>query len=103
MIVVSIVTGIFFKAKIEFAVRKVGTNTFGSSIQDIERQNPSLILLDLEHPQALEVLKQYGAKVIAFGPHVKTELHAIARQFGAKVYTRSSFFYDIDKLLHQHV
>ena len=103
MLVVSVVSGIFFKAKIEEAVKRVGTNEFHDQMDGIAAANPCVIVLDLEHPQALEVLKQYGGKVIAFGPHMKTELLLIGQKFGAKVYPRSIFFNQIDKLLHQRV
>src|SRR5262245_42898323 len=102
MQVVSVVSGIFFKAKIEETVRRFGKNAFCSSLEEIGLLNPRVIIVDLEHPDALEVLRRYGRQVIAFGPHLRTDLLTIASQFGARAYPRSIFFNQLDQILHLH-
>jgi hypothetical protein len=96
-----LVSGIFFKAKIDDAVKRVGRNTFCSTLEQVDAVKPALVIVDLEHPEAHMVLAAYGKNAIAFGPHVQTELLAVAREFGAKVYPRSVFFSQLDNLLHQ--
>jgi hypothetical protein len=100
MQVVSVVSVGFFRAKIESAVQRFGTNSFCSSVAEIAEMRPEVIIVDLEHPKALEVLRTFGKSAIAFGPH--TDLLAIGKQFGAKVYPRSIFFSELDNILHQY-
>ena len=102
MQVVSIVSGIFFKAKIDDIVKRFGSNAFCTTLAEIQSHNPVVIIVDLEHPHALEVLRKYGKSVIAFGPHVRTDLLTIAKEFGAQAYPRSIFFNQLDRLLHLH-
>jgi hypothetical protein len=102
MQVVSVVSGIFFKAKIELAVRRHGTNTFCNSVAEVETNNPEIIIVDLEHPKAHEILHHFGKRCVAFGPHLRTDLLAVAREFGARTFPRSVFFNELDKILsHQ--
>lgn len=98
MQVVSVVEGLFFKAKIAAAVQSKFCNT----VAEVKEEQPKLIIVDLEHPAAHELLKTYGEKVIAFGPHMRTELLAIAKTYGARVYPRSVFFNDIHKLVREY-
>jgi hypothetical protein len=102
MQVVSVVSGLFFKTKIDATVQRFGTNIFCSTVDEIKQLRPQVILVDLEHPQALAVLKEFGTTVIAFGPHIRTDLLAIANEFGARVYPRSIFFAELHNLLHMH-
>ena len=102
MEVASVVSGIFFKSKIEDAVRRVGKNTFCSNADEVRAAKPGIVLVDLEHPEAHIVLREFGKRAIAFGPHLRTDLLAVAREFGAQTYPRSIFFNDLDKLLHQY-
>jgi AmiR/NasT family two-component response regulator len=102
MLVVSVVSGIFFKAKIEETVKRFGSSAFCSSVEEIEELQPQVIIVDLEHPNAAAILREYGKKAIAFGPHLRTDLLRIAKEFGARVYPRSIFFNQLDHLLHQH-
>lgn len=103
MQVASLVSGIFFKAKIDTAVKRYGSNTFCSSLQEVIATKPTVVLVDLEHPEAHLVLREFGRNAIAFGPHTRADLLAVAREFGAPSYPRSVFFNDLEKLLHQHV
>jgi AmiR/NasT family two-component response regulator len=103
MQVASVVSGLFFKEKITAAVNRIGVNTFCENVAEVEAAQPNIILVDLEHPHAHLVLQEYGKAVIAFGPHLRSDLLAIAKEFGAKVYPRSVFFGELDKLLHQHL
>lgn len=104
MQVASLVSGILFKVKIEEAIKRMASvHTFCNSIDDVKACDPTVVIVDLEHPQSHLVLKEYGGRAIAFGPHLQTELMAVAREFGARVYPRSVFFSQLDKLLHQHV
>src|SRR4051812_3296795 len=103
MQVVSVVSGIFFKGKIETIAKGFGEHSFCSTIDEITSLQPNVIIVDLEHPQALEVLRSFGSKTIAFGPHVRTDLMAIAQEFGAKAYPRSIFFNELHKILHSHL
>jgi hypothetical protein len=102
MRVVSVVSGIFFKAKIELAVRRHGTNTFCNSVDEVNEANPELIIVDLEHLQAHEVLRHFGKKCVAFGPHLRTDLLAVAREFGARTFPRSVFFNELEHILRSH-
>ena len=104
MQVASLVSGIFFKAQIESAVKRMtAQHLFCSSLAEVNAASPTVVIVDLEHPQAHLVLREYGCRALAFGPHMKAELLAVAREFGAHVYPRSVFFSQLDKLLHQHV
>jgi AmiR/NasT family two-component response regulator len=102
MRVASIVSGLFFKAKIDAAVKNVGEHVNCADIAQLREHNPKLILVDLEHPQALDVLREFGNSVVAFGPHMRAELLAIAREFGAQAYPRSVFFSELGNILRQH-
>jgi hypothetical protein len=102
MQVASLVSGIFFKTRIDTAVKKFGTNTFCSSLKEVVETKPSVVLVDLEHPEAHLVLRQFGNSAIAFGPHMRTDLLAVAREFKAQAYPRSVFFNELERLLHQH-
>jgi hypothetical protein len=104
MRVASLVSGIFFKAKIEESIKRiVSEHEFCSNLKEIKAIDPTVVIVDLEHPESHLVLKEYGCRALAFGPHMQTELMAVAREFGAHVYPRSVFFSQLDKLLHQHV
>jgi hypothetical protein len=105
MQVVGLVSGIFFKAKIDEAVRRVtaAQTIFCNTAEDIRAAKPTVVIVDLEHPESHLALREYGARAIAFGPHMQQELLAVAREFGAQAYPRSVFFSQLDKLLHQHI
>ena len=96
------VTGLFFRTKIAKAVDRIGTNTFCESVEEVQATQPKVVLVDLEHPHAHLVLREYGKAVIAFGPHLRSDLLAVAREFGARAYPRSVFLEELDRLLHQH-
>jgi hypothetical protein len=102
MQVVSVVSGIFFKTKIEAVAKRFGEHQFCNTIQEIATKKPDVIIVDLEHPKAAEVLQVYGKSVVAFGPHLRTDLMGIANKFGAQAYPRSTFFNDLDKILHRY-
>ena len=103
MNVASVVSGVFFKEKIDAAIKRTNSqHTFCGTIAEVRLANPHIVLVDLEHPEAHMVLREYGAKAIAFGPHMRQELLAVAREFGAQAYPRSVFFSQLDKLLHLH-
>ena len=105
MQVAGLVSGIFFKAKIDEAVQRItaAQAIFCNNAEDIRAVQPTVVIVDLEHPESHLVLREYGPRAIAFGPHMRQELLAVAREFGAHVYPRSVFFSQLDKLLHQHV
>ena len=102
MRVVSFVQGIFFKAKVDDVVKRFGSHNFCNDVTEIKDLQPNIIIVDLEHPNALAVLREHGRSVIAFGPHMRTDLLRIAAEFGARAYPRSIFFREIDHLLHLH-
>jgi|GEM_PF-4401937 len=102
MIVASVVTGFFFRKKIEQTMKRFGTNHFVEQSDDITALAPNVIILDLEHPAALELLKTHGERIIAFGPHLQDDLRAVAQKFGAKTFTRSAFFFNMHNILHKH-
>ena len=101
MQVVSVVNGIFFKSKIEAVVRRFGTNIFCSTVDEVHSAEPMMVIVDLEHPNALEILQTFGSRVVAFGPHLRVDLLAVAKEFGAKAYPRSAFFNELDTILWQ--
>jgi hypothetical protein len=98
--VVSLVDGLFFKERIETAVKKVGVSSFCATIEELRTYAPSIVIIDLEHPHAVQVLREYGGKVIAFGPQLSNEFTIAAKSFGASIYPRSVFLSDLDKLLY---
>jgi hypothetical protein len=51
-----------------------------------------LALVDLTIPGALDVVPQLTARVIAFGPHVQTDVLTAASAAGAEAMPRSRFF-----------
>lgn len=103
MQVACLVSGIFFQSKITAAVSRVASDhIFCESLDDVKAATPTLVIVDLEHPESHLVLAEYGSRALAFGPHLPMELLAVAREFGAQVYTRSAFFNELDRLLHQY-
>ena len=63
-----------------------------------EPRGADLVVVDVSRPGALDVLDLVvaaGADVVAFGPHVETELLAAASAAGARVLPRSKFFADV--------
>ena len=102
MVVVSLVEESFFKERIAKAV--AGTvdtveHHFCNSIEELKKHNPQRIFLDLEHPEAFATLRQYGSKVIAFGPYSEELFDGIKKTFGVVPYSRSVFINDLHKIL----
>jgi hypothetical protein len=102
MQVASIVVGDFFKERIDAIVQQVGTNTFYTCATEVHHAQPRVVIVDLEHPSAPELLRRFGSSAIAFGPHLRSELGVIAREFGATVYTRSAFLEHLERFLKHH-
>jgi len=101
MNVASLVSGIFFKTRINNAVEALGDNTFCSTVAEITATNPTIVIVDLEHPNAPEVIRYFNSKVLAFGPHLRYDLAAISKEFGIQAYPRSVFFNQLETLLRQ--
>jgi predicted thioesterase len=61
-----------------------------------------VVLIDLSRPGVVEVLAQVvavGGRVVGFGPHVDTELLALAVAAGAEAVPRSRFFRDMQPFI----
>jgi hypothetical protein len=102
MVVVILVEGSFFKERIATAVQ--GTledveHKFCTTVDEARQYNPHKLLLDLEHPQAIEILKQYREKVVAFGPFSEELFEGIHAKFGAMTYSRTIIIKDIHKII----
>jgi hypothetical protein len=64
---------------------------FVRSPAQLREVDADLVLVDLNVPGALDVIPS-GVRVIAYGPHVETELLAVAAERGAEAWPRSRFF-----------
>jgi hypothetical protein len=100
-IIKSIVGGQFLRDKIRETAEFFGEHSFIETMHDLP--GADIILLDLEHPQALDILRDYGQKVIAFGPHTKQDLVKISRNFGAQAYSRSEFSDSLHMILSSRI
>jgi len=66
--------------------------TFVRTPDALGSSGADLCLVDLAVPGALEAVARAPGRVVAFGPHVATELLAAAEAAGAEVLPRSRFF-----------
>ena len=65
---------------------------FVSNPEALVSADADLVLVDLAIPGALDVISQLTGRVIAFGPHVATDVLAAAEGAGAEAVPRSRFF-----------
>lgn len=102
MVIVSLVEESFFKERIAKAIADTvdtAEHHFCTSIEELKKHNPQKIFLDLEHPEALATLQQYGSLVIAFGPYSEELFDGIKKKFGINPYPRSVFIKNIRKII----
>lgn len=88
----AVTADLFFAERFEHALRQLGhearvVDLSAGPAPDALPGGTDLALIDLEAgPVALDLVQKAraaGVKVLAFGPHVDTELHEAARQAGA--------------------
>lgn len=103
--------GLLLSDDLIFTSRIVGTGralgltvTAARTLADLERgldTGPSCVILDLQHPdlRTLDIVarcKQLGARVVAYGSHVKADVLHAARLAGCDVVLpRSKFVEDL--------
>ena len=81
---------LIFSTKID-VIANLTNSPITYNIKDINQK--TLILVDLNHKQAFEIIKQYPQKCIAFGSHVDTEKLKKAKELNCNlVLPRSKFF-----------
>jgi hypothetical protein len=65
-------------------------------------EGADVVLVDLSRPGVLDVLDEVvalGGRVVAYGPHVESELLAAASVAGAEAVPRSRFFRDMSPFM----
>lgn len=103
--VVAYVSDLVFGSKITSAARaaEVGVRVV-RAVDEIE-DGAGLVLVDLEASGAVQAIERCGAgqrppRIVAFGPHVREDLFAAAREAGAdEVLARSAFVQRLPELL----
>lgn len=74
--------------------------TFVETPEEALELGPTLVFVDLDRCQDIEGFRLDGIRVIGFGPHVDTNLHAQAVEAGySEVFPRSVFFKRLTQLL----
>jgi CheY-like chemotaxis protein len=110
--VLALVDDLFFRSKLTETARQVGVTvqtftTGGTLLASMSAGPPSLIVIDLSVPQALEAVEQLHKLgnpplVIAFLSHVQTELAERARAVGCqRVLPRSRFAAELADILRR--
>ena len=87
-----VIDELFTKTKVSTTVERLGhiytSYELGQSLEAYD-----YIILDLQHPQAQDILKKAAKKCLAFGPHVHAEALRAAKALGCKeALPRSVFF-----------
>jgi CheY-like chemotaxis protein len=96
--VLAVVTDLFFQSRIASAARAADRRAlFVRSLSALERQRGTLALVDLDADldvlAAIRALRAAGTgSIVAFGPHVDTDLRKAAKAAGAdRVLAKSKF------------
>jgi len=97
--ILGVVNDLIFSVKLDSILKNNG--------HEIDYYNPSikidnydLILVDMMHKDAFEIIKNNPNKCIAFGPHTNVDLFDNARLLGCKkVLARSRFFEELPSLI----
>ena len=93
-----VINELFTKTKVSTIVEQLGhTWTSYQSGQSLEGYDH--IILDLQHPEAQDILNKQANKCLAFGPHVDQEALKKANALGCKALPRSMFFNKLSELI----
>ncbi len=85
------VKDLFFRAKIEAELKRLGADfEFVNSPDGLVGEFDHLIL-DLEEEGSFDIAKRFPEKVLGFCSHKNAELIRKAKEVGCKVYPRSIF------------
>ena len=99
--ILGVVNDLIFSVKLDSILKNHGKeiNYYNSNtITNID--NYDIILVDMMHPNAFEIIKNNPNKCIAFGPHTNIAFFEKARLLGCnKVFPRSSFFEQLPSLI----
>ena len=112
--VVAVVTDLFFMTKISSTAGALGVpvevvRTLDELSERLTDRRGALVLIDLEADgvvaaEAIRLCKQaaHRRRIVAFGPHVRTDLITAAREAGAdEVLARSAFVARLPALLKE--
>ncbi len=93
-------SNLFFTAKLEALAKQ--SNYIPQFIKSIDElpQNPAKIILDADHPQAIQIAQKYPKQCYIFISHIKTEYTNELKQLGCMhIYPRSLFFTQFQKII----
>jgi hypothetical protein len=77
-----------------------GRAVFVDTPDEAKELEPNLLIVDLDRCEDAEAFRLDGPTVIGFGPHVDSDLHRKATDFGYdEVLARSAFFKRLPQLL----
>ena len=105
MNVVALVSDLMFSTKISSTGAAVNVPVRVVRTADDIEPGPALLLVDLDADGALDAIERCrtmipAPRIVAFGPHVRTDLLAAAREAGAdEVLPRSAFVARLPDLL----
>lgn len=105
MKIAAFVPDLFDRSRITTAVAAAGGEVEVEFLRDPEgfaSSGADVVLVDLARPGALDVIASAigSARVIAFGPHVDTDVLVAAREAGAdEVLPRSQFFKELGAIV----
>lgn len=97
--VLLIIDELFLKTKVSTIVEHLGhawtSYNSGQSLEEYDH-----IILDLQHPEAQDILHRQAKKCLAFGPHVNEEALRDAKALGCKeALPRNMFFNRLPELI----
>jgi len=97
--ILGVVNDLIFSMKLDSILKNHGHKIEYYKL-DREIENYDLILVDMMHKDAFEIIENFPDKCIAFGPHTDVDLFEKARLFGCKkTLARSRFFEELPSLI----
>jgi len=97
--ILGVVNDLIFSVKLDSILKNHGHEIIYHN-SNTNANNYDLILVDMMHPNAFEIIKNNPNKCIAFGPHTNIAFFDKARLLGCnKVFPRSSFFEQLPSLI----
>ena len=91
------VKDLFFRAKIESELKRIKADF--EFVNSVSGRDFDYLILDLEEERSFEITEKFKGKCICFCSHGKADLIKKAKSLGCKVYPRSVFFENLEKML----
>jgi len=97
--ILGVVDDLIFSMKLDSILKNHG-NEIDYYKLDMKIDDYDLILVDMMHKDAFDIIKDNPSKCIAFGPHTNVDLFEKARSLGCnRVLARSRFFEELPSLI----